>query len=118
MPYFYGPVAVILLSNLVIFLFTSRAFAKHYDKLKDLSRKKIFYHSFYLLVGSVDYNIIFVLLALDMAHSDFSTSDDWVRLSTVLGQQLSVQERSASPPREQQPIQMNFTHRLKKYKKM
>ncbi|OWR52401.1 G-protein coupled receptor Mth2 [Danaus plexippus plexippus] len=93
LPYFYGPVAVILLSNLVIFLFTSRAFAKHYDKLKDLS-------------------------PLDMAHSDFSTSDDWVRLSTVLGQQLSVQERSASPPREQQPIQMNFTHRLKKYKKI
>ncbi|CAG4969539.1 unnamed protein product [Parnassius apollo] len=90
LPYFYGPVAVILLSNLVIFFFTSRAFAVHYDKLKDLT-------------------------PLDMAHSDNSTSDDWVRLSTVLGQPVLPQERAASPPRE---IVANFNQRLKKYKKI
>ncbi|XP_026492342.2 G-protein coupled receptor Mth2-like [Vanessa tameamea] len=90
LPYFYGPVAVILFSNLVIFLFTSRAFAKHYDKLKDVT-------------------------PLDVAHSDFSTTDDWVRLGTVLGQPVTVQERSTPPPRE---TQVNFNQRLKKYKKI
>lgn len=39
LPYFYGPVAVILFSNVVIFFFTSRAFALHYDKLKDVTRE-------------------------------------------------------------------------------
>lgn len=39
LPYFYGPVALILISNLIIFFFTSRAFAKHYDKLKDVTRE-------------------------------------------------------------------------------
>lgn len=39
LPYFYGPVAVILLSNLVIFFFTARAFALHDDKLKDITRE-------------------------------------------------------------------------------
>lgn len=39
LPYFYGPVAIILISNLIIFFFTSRAFAVHYDKLKDITRK-------------------------------------------------------------------------------
>ncbi|XP_049873267.1 G-protein coupled receptor Mth2-like [Pectinophora gossypiella] len=90
LPYFYGPVAVILLSNLVIFFFTSRAFALHYDKLKDLT-------------------------PLDMTHSDFSTTDDWVRLGTVLGTPIQVHERTATPPREQ-PV--NFNQRLKKYKKI
>lgn len=42
LPYFYGPVAVILLSNLVIFFLTSRAFAKHYDKLKDVTRELVY----------------------------------------------------------------------------
>ncbi|XP_045772511.1 G-protein coupled receptor Mth2-like [Maniola jurtina] len=91
LPYFYGPVAVILFSNLIIFLLTSRAFAKHYDKLKDVT-------------------------PLDIAHSDFSTaSDDWVRLSTVLGQPLPVQERPSPSPREPQ---INYNQRLKKYKKI
>ncbi|XP_068633297.1 G-protein coupled receptor Mth2-like [Battus philenor] len=90
LPYFYGPVAVILLSNLVIFFFTSRAFAVHYDKLKDVT-------------------------PLDLAHSDNSTSDDWVRLGTVLGQPLPAHERAASPPREST---INFSQRLKKYKKI
>lgn len=90
LPYFYGPVAIILLSNVVIFFLTSRAFALHYDKLKDVT-------------------------PLDMAHSDFSTSDDWVRLGTVLGQPIPVQERTSSPPRE---TPVNFNQRLKKYKKI
>lgn len=88
LPYFYGPVAVILFSNLIIFFLTSRAFAKHYDKLKDLT-------------------------PLDMAHSDFSTSDDWVRLSAVLGQPVTNQEQTS--PRE---APTNFSQRLKKYKKI
>ncbi|XP_014357678.2 G-protein coupled receptor Mth2 [Papilio machaon] len=87
LPYFYGPVAVILLSNLVIFFFTSRAFATHYDKLKDVT-------------------------PLDLAHSDNST-EDWVRLGTVLGQQLPAHERTASPQHNN-----NFNQRLKKYKKI
>ncbi|XP_073956022.1 G-protein coupled receptor Mth2-like [Choristoneura fumiferana] len=87
LPYFYGPVAAVLLSNLVIFVLTSRAFAKHYDKLKDVT-------------------------PLDMAHSDFSTTDDWVRLGTVLGQPLTVREHS--PAREP----ANFAQRLKKYRKI
>ncbi|XP_063536112.1 G-protein coupled receptor Mth2-like [Cydia strobilella] len=87
LPYFYGPVAAILLSNLVIFVCTSRAFAKHYDKLKDVT-------------------------PLDLAHSDFSTTDDWVRLGTVLGQPLTVPERS--PTRDNG----GFTQRLKKYRKI
>ncbi|XP_022122149.2 G-protein coupled receptor Mth2 [Pieris rapae] len=88
LPYFYGPVAVILLSNLIIFLFTSRAFVRHYDKLKDVS-------------------------PLDLTHSEFSTSDDWVRLNTVLGQPVAVTE--TSPTREPR---VNFNQRLKKYKKL
>ncbi|XP_061715719.1 G-protein coupled receptor Mth2-like [Cydia pomonella] len=87
LPYFYGPVATILLSNLVIFVCTSRAFAKHYDKLKDVT-------------------------PLDLVHSDFSTTDDWVRLGTVLGQPLAVPERS--PTRDSG----GFTQRLKKYRKI
>ncbi|KAL0838988.1 hypothetical protein ABMA28_016985 [Loxostege sticticalis] len=89
LPYFYGPVAIILISNLIIFFFTSRAFAVHYDKLKDIT-------------------------PLDMAHSDFSTSDDWVRLGTVLGQTIAPHERPSSPP----DTQNNFNQRLKKYKKI
>ncbi|XP_045498770.1 G-protein coupled receptor Mth2-like isoform X1 [Colias croceus] len=80
LPYFYGPVAVILLSNLIIFFLTSRAFARHYNKLKDVSH--------------------------------FSTSDDWVRLSTVLGQPVPAAERS--PTRDH----VSFNQRLKKYKKI
>ncbi|CAG4956332.1 unnamed protein product [Colias eurytheme] len=87
LPYFYGPVAVILLSNLIIFFLTSRAFARHYNKLKDVS-------------------------PLDLTHSDFSTSDDWVRLSTVLGQPVPAAERS--PTRDH----VSFNQRLKKYKKI
>ncbi|KAG6440646.1 hypothetical protein O3G_MSEX001410 [Manduca sexta] len=87
LPYFYGPVAVILLSNLIIFFLTSRLFAMH-DELKD---------------------------PLDPTHSDFSTSDDWVRLQAVLGQPLSSQERTSSPPRE---APSNISQRLKKYKKI
>ncbi|XP_047029890.1 G-protein coupled receptor Mth2-like [Helicoverpa zea] len=90
LPYFYGPVALILFSNLCIFFFTSRAIATHYDKLKDVT-------------------------PLDLTHSDFSTSDDWVRLGTVLGQPLPVHETTASPPRE---APSNFNQRLKKYKKL
>ncbi|VVD04698.1 unnamed protein product [Leptidea sinapis] len=90
LPYFYGPVAVILLSNLVIFLLTSRAFAKHHNKLKDVS-------------------------PLDLNHSDFSTSDDWMRLGTVLGQPLPVHQHDRSPTQE--PL-INFNQRLKKYKKI
>ncbi|CAB3236733.1 unnamed protein product [Arctia plantaginis] len=83
LPYFYGPVALILCSNLVIFILTSRAFAVHYT--------------------------------LDLMHSDFSTSDDWVRLSTVLGQPVPVSEQTSSPPRDE-PVKVN--PRLKKYKKL
>ncbi|KAJ8731514.1 hypothetical protein PYW07_004678 [Mythimna separata] len=90
LPYFYGPVALILFSNLCIFFFTSRAIATHYDKLKDVT-------------------------PLDLTHSDFSTSDDWVRLGTVLGQPLPVHEPTASPPVE---APTNFNQRLKKYKKL
>ncbi|XP_072949099.1 G-protein coupled receptor Mth2-like [Epargyreus clarus] len=90
LPYFYGPVAVILLSNIIIFFFTSRAFTLHYDKLKDIT-------------------------PLDLTHSDFSTSDDWVRLGTVLGQPLPVHERASSPPRD---TAMNFNQRLKRYRKI
>ncbi|XP_075978034.1 G-protein coupled receptor Mth2-like [Anticarsia gemmatalis] len=89
LPYFYGPVALILFTNLVIFVLTSRAFALHYDKLKDVT-------------------------PLDLTHSDFSTSDDWVRLGTVLGQPLPAHEPT-SPPRE---APVNFNQRLKKYKKI
>ncbi|KAJ0176751.1 hypothetical protein K1T71_007930 [Dendrolimus kikuchii] len=91
LPYFYGPVAVILFSNVVIFFLTSRAFALHYDKLKDVT-------------------------PLDMAHSDFSTTDDWVRLGTVLGQPLPVHERTSPQPREPPPVNLN--QRLKKYRKI
>lgn len=49
-----------------------------------------------------------------MTHSDFSTSDDWLRLGTVLGQPITAPERSTSP--RETPI--NYTQRLKKYKKM
>ncbi|KAJ2948974.1 hypothetical protein O0L34_g5914 [Tuta absoluta] len=88
LPYFYGPVAAILLLNLIIFFMTSRAFAVHYDKLKDVT-------------------------PLDVAHSD---SDDWVRLGTVLGAPIPPHEqRSASPPLTQ-PV--NFNQRLKKYRKI
>ncbi|XP_050559782.1 G-protein coupled receptor Mth2 [Spodoptera frugiperda] len=88
LPYFYGPVALILCSNLCIFFFTSRAIATHYDKLKDIT-------------------------PLDLTHSDFSTSDDWVRLRSVLGQ--PVPETTSSPPQE---APTNFNQRLKKYKKL
>lgn len=57
----------------------------------------------------------FFTTALDIAHSDFSTSEDWVRLGTVLGQPVPVQDRTSPPPREPQ---INFNQRLKKYKKM
>ncbi|XP_038209974.1 G-protein coupled receptor Mth2-like [Zerene cesonia] len=87
LPYFYGPVAVILLSNLIIFFLTSRAFARHYNKLQDVS-------------------------PLDLTHSDFSTSDDWVRLGTVLGQPVPAAERSPTHDH------VNFNQRLKKYKKI
>lgn len=51
-----------------------------------------------------------------MTHSDFSTTDDWVRLGNVLGQTIpSVHERASSPPREAHD---NFSYRLKKYKKI
>ncbi|CAG9786608.1 unnamed protein product [Diatraea saccharalis] len=90
LPYFYGPVAVILIANILIFFLTSRAFAKHYDKLKDIT-------------------------PLDMTHSDFSTSDDWVRLGTVLGQTIPPHERTSSPPRESHD---NFRYRIKKYRKI
>ncbi|XP_013183223.1 G-protein coupled receptor Mth2 [Amyelois transitella] len=90
LPYFYGPVAVILITNVIFFVLTSRAFAVHYDKLKDVT-------------------------PLDLAHSDFSNSDDWVRMSTVLGQPLQPRERPASPPQDP-PV--NFGQRLKRYKKI
>ncbi|KAJ8721966.1 hypothetical protein PYW08_004368 [Mythimna loreyi] len=90
LPYFYGPVALILFSNLCIFFFTARAISTHYDKLKDVT-------------------------PLDLTHSDFSTSDDWVRLGTVLGQPLPLHEPTSSPPVE---APTNFNQRLKKYKKL
>ncbi|RVE51681.1 hypothetical protein evm_003653 [Chilo suppressalis] len=91
LPYFYGPVAVILLANLVIFFLTSRAFAMHYDKLKDIT-------------------------PLDMTHSDVSSSDDWLRLRNVLEcDTIQVPERPSPPPRESND---NFSYRIKKYRKI
>lgn len=60
LPYFYGPVAVILLSNLVIFFLTSRAFAKHYDKLKDVTRES--FNNFALMLPTFWYNYQIVLI--------------------------------------------------------
>ncbi|KAL4707772.1 hypothetical protein ACJJTC_001718 [Scirpophaga incertulas] len=91
LPYFYGPVAVILIVNVIIFLLTSREFAIHYDKLKDRT-------------------------PLELTQSDFSTSEDWVRLGTVLGQPFPANsERASSPSRENHE---NFTDRIKKYRKI
>ncbi|XP_011548161.3 G-protein coupled receptor Mth2 [Plutella xylostella] len=86
LPYFYGPVALILCANLIIFFLTSRTIATHYDKLKDVT-------------------------ALEMTHSDFSTSDDWVRLGAALGETLT---RSASP----QDRPLSSAQRLGKYRKI
>lgn len=60
-------------------------------------------------------NFTLISLALELTHSDFSTSDDWVRLGVVLGETLPVHQSTASPQREN-PV--NFTQRLKKYRKM
>lgn len=58
---------------------------------------------------------ISIVLAFDMTHSDFSTTEDWVRLGTVLREPIPIHERTASPARDPP---LNFTQKLKKYRKM
>ncbi|XP_041979183.1 G-protein coupled receptor Mth2-like [Aricia agestis] len=67
LPYFYGPVAIILVSNLIIFFMTARAFAAH-DKLLDIS-------------------------PLEIQHSNSTLREDLVQLENVLG--TPVPERSS-----------------------
>ncbi|XP_052747705.1 G-protein coupled receptor Mth2-like [Galleria mellonella] len=87
LPYFYGPVAIILISNIILFVITSREFAINYEKLKVTH------------------------FPLDSTYSENSTSEDFVHQGPVLGQIMP--RHSAISPQDEN---YNYREILRKYR--
>ncbi|XP_059050923.1 G-protein coupled receptor Mth2-like [Achroia grisella] len=91
LPYFYGPVSIILLSNMIIFFITSRQFVVNYDKLKETH------------------------LPLDSTYTENSASDEFVHTSGVMSQSFP-RPQPISPQEDYYNQFQNNREILRKYK--